>query len=327
MHRASIIVVCALLGACANGLPEMRPASSGFFGSGAVLNPLETGKLELAAGRNGLAIRRFGEELGRNPRSLAALNGIAIAYARLGRHDVAHTYFERALEVDARDVATLNNYGRALVDQGRLRAARPFLQQALRYADEDDVPVIAGNMLAIRHVLPPPVLEALRDQDEVPTGPRLVRVAIDRVRLQGGSPPADPVPSASDSAPDEWGAAPTEAITVVELPEPAPAPAEEQPPRVARQLEPPMPRLKPTPPLPIFKVGAQAIAPAAGPDEGETDMAAAAADPMPPDELTSIRAEIPQRITGSRFAPLLEGILTPPASDSGPLPSEEGIWT
>lgn len=201
MHRASMIVICLLLGACSAASPTVRPSHTGFGAGAAVLSPLEDGKRDLAAGRHGLAIRRFGEALGRHPSSLEALNGLAVAYAGLGRHDVAQTYFERALAVDAGDVATLNNYGRSLIEQGRFRDAKPLLEQALRRAPEDDVPTIAANILSIRDAAPPALLTAFSRRPERPVARvALVRVDASRYRLETPRPAAGPTPLFDASA-------------------------------------------------------------------------------------------------------------------------------
>lgn len=315
MHRAFILVFCALLGACAGNLPEMRPSSSGFAAGGSVLHPFEEAKRDLAAGRNGLAVRRFGEELGRQPRSLDALNGIAVAYARLGRHDVAQAYFERALELDPRDAATLNNYGRSLVDQGRLRDARPFLEQALRYAGESDIPVIASNMLTIRHATPPNVLTALRRSEEPQLGPRLVRVAVDHHQLQTAIMPAGgPGPVAGVANRPRPAPVSTER-RVVALPQTKPVPPENRPPTVALLADPPRPRMKPSGSEPAVMGGSRASAPAA--------LAMAAK----PDELATIRGAIEERITSTGFGELLDDILAGLTTEPNPFPIEQGAWT
>src|SRR6185369_9054130 len=74
------------------------------------LTDYELGKRSLQLGNLGLAISAFQKELALNPNSTAALNGIAIAYDRLGRHDIAQRYLDLALALDPKSVVTLNNY-------------------------------------------------------------------------------------------------------------------------------------------------------------------------------------------------------------------------
>jgi hypothetical protein len=124
------VALCLLAGACAPTSFEARPASHGFGSVSGVMNPYEDGKLQLSEGRPGLAIERFRQALAEDRNSIDALNGLAVAYARLGRTEVAESYLQRALDLRYDDVATLNNYGYLLVENGRWLEARPLLQLA-----------------------------------------------------------------------------------------------------------------------------------------------------------------------------------------------------
>ena len=191
-RRALVIVICLLAGACSTSILEPRPLARGFVPQSGVIAPYDDGKRHLAAGRYGLAIERFGQALASDRRSLGALNGLAIAYTRLGRFDVGQGYFERALEVDAFSAPTLNNYGRALIEQGRLRDAEPFLQLALHHAARADLAVVAANVESMRRSRPPALVTALREAASNPAsdGPRLIRLAASRYRLETPGEPA-----------------------------------------------------------------------------------------------------------------------------------------
>lgn len=91
---------------------------------------LAEGRSLLAAGNAAQAISAFRLALGQDARSVAALNGIAIAYDRLGRIDLARQHFEQALalEPEAADIAY--NLGWTLHRAGQSRAAIPWLQRA-----------------------------------------------------------------------------------------------------------------------------------------------------------------------------------------------------
>ena len=195
--RALVIVVCLLAGGCQASWPEPRALSRGFQPEARVLAPYDDGKLHLAAGRYGLAIDRFGQALASDRRSLDALNGLAIAYTRLGRFDVARAYFDRALEIDAFSALTLNNYGRALIEQGRLREAGPFLQLALQHASQTELTIVAANVESVRRPRPPALVAALREA--LPSAPRegrrLIRLASNRYRLETPGLSSSPEPA------------------------------------------------------------------------------------------------------------------------------------
>lgn len=91
---------------------------------------LAEGRSLLAAGNAAQAISVFRVALGQNAGSVAALNGIAIAYDRLGRIDLARRHFEMALalEPEAGDIAY--NLGWTLHRAGRHRDAIAWLQRA-----------------------------------------------------------------------------------------------------------------------------------------------------------------------------------------------------
>jgi len=190
-----VIVICLIAAACSATGPTPRPLVSGFATAAGVADPYEDGKRHLAAGRYDLAIKRFGQALANDRRSLEALNGLAAAYTRLGRFDIAETYFERALQVDPTSVATLNNYGWSLTEQGRLREAKPFLELALRHAEQADVSVVAGNIESIRRARPPALVAALGNDSGqgAQLGPhRLIRVDDNAYRLETIAMPATP---------------------------------------------------------------------------------------------------------------------------------------
>lgn len=318
MNRASMIVICLLASACSATLPEVRPSHTGFGAAGAVLQPLEDGKRDLAAGRNGLAIRRFGEALAREPRSLDALNGMAVAYAGIGRHDVAQAYFERALEVDPADVATLNNYGRSLIEQGRFRDARPFLEQALRHAPENERLVVATNMLSLRDAAPPALLAAFRKDAEPEPGPGtgVIRVATNRYRLLTAAPSAGPTPLfrlAASPRPRPRAVAAPAAFTPP-LPKPRPLGLHERPAVLRASLERVLRRPAPTAPLPSPAKPAAAVP--------QADVEFAAVQPH-----ANIRTVMERRIAGTGLDLILDGVLPEPASHLDIEPSETGEWT
>lgn len=61
---------------------------------------LQRGRAQLDAGLDALAIESFRAEIRFNPQSVDAYNGLAVAYGRIGRNDLAQRYFEIALAKD-----------------------------------------------------------------------------------------------------------------------------------------------------------------------------------------------------------------------------------
>lgn len=75
----------------------------------------DLGRAHLAAQRNGLAIEAFNRALVFGEAPAPALNGLGVAYARMGRVDLAYRFFSQAASTDpdsaiyARNLATLTN--------------------------------------------------------------------------------------------------------------------------------------------------------------------------------------------------------------------------
>lgn len=60
-------------------------------------NDLKAGRAAIAAGNYGLAIDAFRRSLGKGEDTAASLNGLAVAYARIERADLAERYFREAV--------------------------------------------------------------------------------------------------------------------------------------------------------------------------------------------------------------------------------------
>jgi Tetratricopeptide repeat len=205
VRSALVIVICLLAGACASA-PAPRPLASGFGAEAGVADPYADGKRHLAEGNYELAVQRFGQALAHDGRSLDALNGLGVAYTRLGRFDSAETQFERALQIEPTNAATMNNYGWSLIEQGRLREARAFLELARRHSTEAEAPVIAANLRNLGHARPSALLDALEEGSAPQTPPRahrLIRVNDNAYVLETTAEPAaaPPPPSPAPEVP------------------------------------------------------------------------------------------------------------------------------
>lgn len=73
------------------------------------------GRTHLQAQRNGLAIEAFNRAIAQGEPAAAALNGLGVAYSRLGRTDVAYRFFSQAVRAEpenpvfARNLVRLTN--------------------------------------------------------------------------------------------------------------------------------------------------------------------------------------------------------------------------
>lgn len=172
---------------------------------------LDQGRALLAASNPAQAISAFRIALAQAPQSVAALNGIAVAYDRLGRADLARQHFEMALalEPDAADIAY--NLGLALVRGGQDRAAIPHLQRAA--AGNDPRAAAAARrtltLIAARLTAPQaPAAMAAAPAPAPPTaGPRIDIASSGEAVLVLAPTPAKPQDAAQDAAPVRMAAA------------------------------------------------------------------------------------------------------------------------
>jgi hypothetical protein len=84
---------------------------------------LETGKTQLGAGLNSMALESFRGALRQSPDSAEAYNGLAIAYDRIGRADLAQRYFETAIAKAPQDARYRSNLAQLFTNTGRAELA------------------------------------------------------------------------------------------------------------------------------------------------------------------------------------------------------------
>jgi hypothetical protein len=125
--------VGALLAGCTTG-PDSSPSAELLLGkidtSGVGSADYDRGKHYLASGDYGLAIDSFEKALAEAPGSADAMNGLAIAYDRIGRKEDAAMFLNKALALDPRSAYTLNNFAYFHLSHGEPDQAMAYFARA-----------------------------------------------------------------------------------------------------------------------------------------------------------------------------------------------------
>jgi hypothetical protein len=143
----------ALLAACSGGSGvatfSARPVVPEGYGTADAGSPYQSGKRQLEAGNVGLAIDAFRKAIRSEPGSLDALNGLAVAYDRIGRFDLSRRYYEQALGIEPDSATILHNLGYSLTLQGKVQEGRELMARAASSGDPVVRPKAQQNLAAI----------------------------------------------------------------------------------------------------------------------------------------------------------------------------------
>lgn len=123
--RAVVMIALSMpLGACnsflgihfARHAPKTVPAAAASPAVELAATDAETtaGRQQLADGQIGLALESFQRALAKGEPPAPAINGLGVAYARLGRYDLARRYFEEAAASDPADPRYSDNLTRLM---------------------------------------------------------------------------------------------------------------------------------------------------------------------------------------------------------------------
>jgi Flp pilus assembly protein TadD len=110
-------------------LDPAAPAEPGLLGSKSY-DDLSLGKRYFGAGNYGLAERHFRRAVETHPRDAEAWLGLAAAYDRLRRFDLADRAYAEAIRIVGPRVAILNNQGYSYMLRGDFTRARAKLYEA-----------------------------------------------------------------------------------------------------------------------------------------------------------------------------------------------------
>ncbi|MDE2184279.1 MAG: LytR C-terminal domain-containing protein [Alphaproteobacteria bacterium] len=207
---AAAIPACVLLTSCASDSNQqvtdlLAKSDQGW----SQLPDYERGKHELEIGNFGLAIEAFDAELGRDPNSIRALNGEAVAYDRIGRRDVAEQLFQKALALDANSAETLSNLAFLHLRYGEVARAEDLAARARAVlAQQAGTPAVVARVLNANEALmaqqsaPRPVAAAAPPVALEKTGANTWSLDISKAPLVFApiSPVADQMPAATSHA-------------------------------------------------------------------------------------------------------------------------------
>lgn len=103
----------------------------------------ETGRSQLAADQVGLAVESFQRALASGEPIAPAANGMGVAYARLGRFDLAQRFFEQAMSTDPANTRYADNLARLLRSPlFALRHDRDIAEREARIAPSPIAPAL-----------------------------------------------------------------------------------------------------------------------------------------------------------------------------------------
>jgi tetratricopeptide (TPR) repeat protein len=163
---------------------------------------LDLGRAHLAAGNNGLAVEAFQAALVCGEPQAASLNGLGVAFARIGRFDLAERYFQGAARRDPTDARYTENLARLQTSPAyAARQKAQLMAQAQRVIDRAPAPLVAPRT-AQASVANPKIERVGRGQVFIKSGntetaaPRTLVVASaesKRLRLAAqATPPVEP---------------------------------------------------------------------------------------------------------------------------------------
>lgn len=182
-HAKAIVLIAlsAPLGACSSFLgihfahhaPRAAPETAL---AAKAESATSTGRRELADGQPGLAIEAFQHALASGEPIAPAVNGMGVAYARIGRFDLAQRYFEQAAASDPANAQYSENLARLMRSPAlAMRREGDIANAALQAAATEDA---AAKVAAVPSAVPAPG--------------QLQRVSRGEVRIASAAPQATP---------------------------------------------------------------------------------------------------------------------------------------
>lgn len=124
----ALIIATAACSGPQKGVLSIRPVNQQT--AGPAQDALARGDVLFSRGEYALALDAFRRAVRSDPTDAHGLNGVAISYAAMGRHDLAREFFELALSRAPEDQRIARNFARSLSAQGFNSEANALLAQA-----------------------------------------------------------------------------------------------------------------------------------------------------------------------------------------------------
>jgi len=124
----ALIIATAACSGPQKGVLAIRPVNQ--QAAGPAQDALARGDVLFSRGEYALALDAFRRAVRSDPTDAHGLNGVAISYAAMGRHDLAREFFELALSRAPEDQRIARNFARSLSAQGFNSEADALLAQA-----------------------------------------------------------------------------------------------------------------------------------------------------------------------------------------------------
>ncbi len=128
-RRAVAVALIVATTACSSMNKEVAIRSVNSGADGAAQDALARGDLLFSRGEHALALDAYRRAMRKDPADAHALNGVAISYAAIGRHDLAREFFELALARAPQDERIHRNFARSLSAQGLRSEADALLAE------------------------------------------------------------------------------------------------------------------------------------------------------------------------------------------------------
>jgi tetratricopeptide (TPR) repeat protein len=124
----ALIIATAACSGPQKGVLSIKPVNQ--QAAGPAQDELARGDVLFSRGEYALALDAFRRAVRSDPTDAHGLNGVAISYAAMGRHDLAREFFELALSRAPEDQRIARNFARSLSAQGFNSEADALLAQA-----------------------------------------------------------------------------------------------------------------------------------------------------------------------------------------------------